>query len=129
MKTLLALAILAVAVVWTVEKFTGASLHVQLDALHQQKQDIDSLQRERERLQHLQPAAEERARLERAVAERDRLRRELATRKESSPTIPPTTLSLGEWLPPGSWKSRGQATPVAAVETAYGPRRAVTSHA
>jgi hypothetical protein len=118
MKALLIIvAIVAAGAVIALEKLAGANLRAEIDVLQQHNREIDSLQRERERLQRLQPQAEELARLESAGTERDRLRRELLARKEPLPPTHPAALSVGEWLPPTTWKNRGQTTPAATVET------------
>ena len=119
MKLLLfTVSLVSVAVVWMFSRMTTADLRAQVDLARQQNAEMTTLQREHDRLQRLQREAEESTRRERAAVELARARKALAV---PSPTVPREALSaltLGEWLPTSAWKNRGQATPLATVETA-----------
>lgn len=111
------IALVAVGIVWSLEKKSGAVLSAQLDAMQQHSREREALLQERERLRHLQPGTEELAILQRSATEHGRMQRELAIRETPARRTPPAHLGVGEWLSPTAWKNQGQSTPAATVET------------
>lgn len=115
--TLFVLVLVALAAAWVVEKSSAARLASEIETHRMQQREFARLQRERDRLRALLPSAEELETLSRDAAEHARVQHEidLQTTKHAAPM---PTLPVGEWTSAGDWKSRGQATPHATVETA-----------
>lgn len=114
--TLISLAIAALVVTWAMEKLSATRLAAEIDAQRGSSREFADLQREHARLRALQPNAEELETLRAASAERSRLQDEIAAPAATRAASP--ALSPGEWTAARDWKSRGQATPLAVVETA-----------
>lgn len=110
-------AVVGVGVVWSLERLTTVTLRLQVDAARQENTELDSLRQERARLQRVVHEGEH---LEQRPlgADGGRAKSEPPARNEPAHRGPATNLEVGEWLSPRDWENRGQATPIATVETA-----------
>ena len=111
MKTLLFLALTAVAVVCSFERSTAAQLRAELATLRHENSDLAGVRREHARLQQLQTVEARRAKQKRPAAS-------LNSPAPENRAQSPAALVVGEWHSPTAWGNRGQITPVAAIETA-----------
>jgi hypothetical protein len=113
--TSLALAVLATAAAWLIERNSSARLRATLAAARAGQRELAALQAGRNRLAAEQPTTDELAVLRQAAAERDSLVREITARTAQTR---PASFVVGEPVPQSSWANRGAATPRAAIETA-----------
>jgi hypothetical protein len=112
MKTLLFLiALIVVGVLWGLNRAAATNLQREVNALRVENSELAAVNLERERLQRLHDEA-----TRRVASQRDASQSVRPAPATAAPA--PSALVVGEWHAPASWQNRGQATPVAAIETA-----------
>lgn len=109
------LAFAAVTVGWCWQRSAQTELRAELDALREKAAALVTARQARTRLQQQQPSAEDLANWQRAAEEAARVRREFAAQEETQRGLP--ALRPGEWISAGAWQNRGDAHPLASVET------------
>lgn len=108
-KTLLLLIVcVAIAAGWALNRAAATRLRAELDALRRENSSLGTARHEHERLREARAAAMLRKREPMPVAPA-----EAPVRSE-----PRVALVTGEWHPSVAWRNRGQATPLATIETA-----------
>lgn len=109
------LALTGTGFTWWLNRAEATNLRTQIAAWREQSSELNRLRDERERLRQLQPDVAELARLRRAAGQRTHAAPEVDVRVEQLPAR--VALVPGEWSPPDAWGNRGDATPLAALET------------
>ncbi len=109
--------LVAVVVWWAREHQMNSVLRAQIELARQDSAESASLLRERERLQRLQGAADQR-RIDESAAAVAGAKAKPSPAEAAAQRSAASPLILGEWLPLAAWENRGQATPMATVETA-----------
>lgn len=112
-----AIALVAVALMWSVQRIATAHLQVQVGALREQGRDLDSLRAERDRLRARQIDTTTWQELQRDAAEHHRVRQELDPYGKGDRADKNASFIAGDQRPAQAWRNRGQENPAAAIET------------
>jgi hypothetical protein len=110
-------AIVALALTWSAQRFTTAHLQVQVGALREQGHELNSLRAEREQLRGRQIDSATFQKLQHDAAEHRRVRQELDSRAEAAGANKTASFIGGDQRPAQAWRNRGQESPSATIET------------